>query len=627
MSKEEENVNQIMLECLNLEAPKSFFLFAGAGSGKTRSLVEVLKKFKSKHAPKLRLAGQRVAVITYTNAACDEIQSRLDHEAIFAVSTIHSFAWSLIKPYTEDIRKVIHAKLEADLSELRTAQAKGRPDTKAAIERERKIESKTKRLANIKSVKKFSYDPNGENLERDSLNHSEVISLTADFLSNKPLMRNILVGSYPILLIDESQDTNKELINAFFDVQRQHSDKFSLGLFGDTMQRIYNDGEESLGRNIPQDWKQPAKTINYRCPERVIRLINKIREDVPDNGQQQSSPENSSEGFVRMFIVQNSDQIDKNALEAQVKLQMAEITGDSGWNDGTLPVKTLCLEHKMAARRGGFYNFFSSLEQIKSSYTGLLNGKMRGIPFFTEQIIPLVSAQQANDKFEVARILRKHSPLLASKALESDPDTMISKARNATDKLGKLWEEGEPTLLEIVNEVHRSNLLLLPVELDVIASISSKDEAAPDKDEDEKEDKSSEKVLAWETALQSKYNELVAYTNYISDSSDFGTHQGIKGRQFPRVLVVLDDEEAGGWLWSYEKLLGAKPPTATDFKNKQEGKPTAIDRTRRLFYVTCSRAEKSLAVVDYTHNPQQVRQTVTKNGWFENSEIIELDSV
>jgi DNA helicase-2/ATP-dependent DNA helicase PcrA len=53
--------------CLNLQAPKSFFLFAGAGSGKTRSLVGALKFIQEKNSKELRLHGQRVAVITYTN--------------------------------------------------------------------------------------------------------------------------------------------------------------------------------------------------------------------------------------------------------------------------------------------------------------------------------------------------------------------------------------------------------------------------------------------------------------------------------------------------------------------------------------------------------------------------------
>ena len=41
-------VDDEIYNCLNLDNPKSFFLFAGAGSGKTRTLVNVLKEFKKK---------------------------------------------------------------------------------------------------------------------------------------------------------------------------------------------------------------------------------------------------------------------------------------------------------------------------------------------------------------------------------------------------------------------------------------------------------------------------------------------------------------------------------------------------------------------------------------------------
>lgn len=63
-SKKVIDVNEQILTCLNLEQPQSFFLSAGAGSGKTRSLVEVLKKFKEENSQQLRLNGQKVAIIT-----------------------------------------------------------------------------------------------------------------------------------------------------------------------------------------------------------------------------------------------------------------------------------------------------------------------------------------------------------------------------------------------------------------------------------------------------------------------------------------------------------------------------------------------------------------------------------
>ena len=87
----------VMADCLNLENPKSFFLFAGAGSGKTRALVEAMKMFREKYGQEFRLSARKVAVITYTNAACDEIKHRIDYDYIFAISTINSFAWELIR--------------------------------------------------------------------------------------------------------------------------------------------------------------------------------------------------------------------------------------------------------------------------------------------------------------------------------------------------------------------------------------------------------------------------------------------------------------------------------------------------------------------------------------------------
>jgi DNA helicase II / ATP-dependent DNA helicase PcrA len=48
-------------------------------------------------------------------------------------------------------------------------------------------------------------------------------------------------------------------------------------------------------------------------------------------------------------------------------------------------------------------------------------------------------------------------------------------------------------------------------------------------------------------------------------------------------MVIISDEEARSFLFSYEKLFGAKEKSATDLKNESEGTETTIDRTRRLF--------------------------------------------
>ena len=60
----DDGVDAKIAECLNLDDPKSFFLFAGAGSGKTRSLVKALENINTSISEKMRLHGRQVGVIT-----------------------------------------------------------------------------------------------------------------------------------------------------------------------------------------------------------------------------------------------------------------------------------------------------------------------------------------------------------------------------------------------------------------------------------------------------------------------------------------------------------------------------------------------------------------------------------
>ena len=75
----DDHVDDEIHLCLSDASPKCFFMFAGAGSGKTRSLVDALKFLKETRGEEYRRLGKRVAVITYTNAASDEIQNRIQH--------------------------------------------------------------------------------------------------------------------------------------------------------------------------------------------------------------------------------------------------------------------------------------------------------------------------------------------------------------------------------------------------------------------------------------------------------------------------------------------------------------------------------------------------------------------
>ncbi|NVN18242.1 UvrD-helicase domain-containing protein [Muricauda sp. HICW] len=613
-------VEQEIQKNLDFNNPKSFFLFAGAGSGKTRTLINVLKFIKKEHDENLKLNNQKIAIITYTNAACDEIKSRIDYDPLFSVSTIHSFTWNLIKHFTTDIKDWLKNKLKDEIADLEDKQSRARGMNKSFIDRAKKIESKSKRLSILKNINAFVYNPNGDNVSKDSLNHSEVIELGAYFLNTKELMQNILVRKYPILLIDESQDTNKHLIESFFLVQKQHKDCFALGIIGDMMQRIYLDGKENLEGDIPADWLTPKKKLNHRCPKRIIKLINKIREE--GDGQQQEPRSDKIEGTARLFVVQVPCS-DKKEIEKQIAIKMGEITKDEKWLGENSEIKTLTLEHHMAAKRMGFDNLFLPLYSTSRLKTGALDGSLTGMRFFTNTILPLYNAWINDDKFEIARIVKEKSPLISKVALieAKEQSVLIEKANDAVLNLFNLWDNGVPTLLDILRNVADSRLFAIPDTLVPIAN-RTQEELIIIQETEEEEDEDKDLIIdAWDEALLASFDQIPLYQQYLIDEANFGTHQGVKGREFKRVMVILDDDDARGNWFNFEKLLGVKGHTAADVQNMNEGKETSMDRTLRLLYVTCSRAEESLAIVAYTSNPELFARNIVDMKWFQKEEI------
>jgi len=140
--------------------------------------------------------------------------------------------------------------------------------------------------------------------------------------------------------------------------------------------------------------------------------------------------------------------------------------------------------------------------------------------------------------------------------------------------------------------------------------------------DDEREDDDSEKEIASMGAFFAcPATQLLPYQTYISERSPFWTQQGIKGAEFERVLVVLDDAESTHFQFSYEKYLGLKDLSDTDRAHIEAGEETTIDRTRRLFYVSCTRALKDLAVVLFTADPGHAEEHVRRLGLFEPDSI------
>jgi DNA helicase-2/ATP-dependent DNA helicase PcrA len=608
------DADDVIRDCLDLDHPQSFFLYAGAGSGKTHSLVTAVRELKARAQRRLTFEGRQVAIITYTNAACEEIARRLEHDPLVVVSTIHAFSWRMIQGFNDDIREWLRTKLAESIEDLNDKLARARDtNNKTASANRASLESKTRRLAALDDVVSFSYSPTGENRGRQALNHAEVIQMAAAFIQHPPLL-DVMADQYPVLLIDESQDTYGPLMDAFLTAQSLIPNRFCLGLLGDTMQRIYNDGKENLEQAIPADWAIPEKPVNRRCPTRVVELINVIRSATDDH--QQTPKPDAMRGAVRMFCTRQAAG-GGFELESQIAQRMAQITGDEQWAAGTSERKTLILEHKMAGRRLGFEGIFTPLYTVEHLRTSLLDGTLPILKLFFDRVMPILDAAN-NSEFALMEAVRLRSPLLDSEHMKAAPDQLVLLQQVGTgcQTLCGLFADNDPSLADVVRVLVETGLLEIPDRLRAALAQGVTDEEPP-----ETVDREALEVHAYRVLLGRRYSEMAAFAEYAQGLSPFDTHQGVKGLEFPRVMVILNDEEAGGFLFSYEKLLGVKAPSDNDIKNQRAGKDDALSRTRRLLYVTCSRAEESLAIVVYTAQPDTARERVVDAGWLTADEV------
>ena len=621
------DVNQEVLDCLNPDAPCSFFLYAGAGSGKTYTLVWALEEFRKLHGSRFLKEGKKIAVITYTKAARDEIIERVDADPLFEISTIHSFCWERIKMLHEDIRTWYLNSVPAEIDALKEEERRGRSGTKASIARLNKIENKTKRLEWLSKPRKFRYDPDTDNIEKNALNHSDVMKIASEFLTSKPSLHKILKNTFPFILIDESQDTDKNLVDALFSLEQATHPEIAIGFIGDTMQRIYGQGKSDLGVNLPERWKRPTKQLNRRSARRITALANDIR--LEDDKRIQYAIEGQNLGNVRLFICENTC-VDKTKIEADIRSRMANETKDEKW---LLPdnVKSLALEHKMASNRLEFSRVFDPLYSNSKTKTGILDGTLPALRFFTESILPMANFVEAGDRYALMNLLKAKKSSLLYKQIGNDVTNPMKKLKNAVEEMAKfIANPSDVTLQDILEKNSKLKLFPVPESLRPFSKISKKlilDDFDIDLNFEESEnnsENSSSTIDAISDFLEAPFDQISKYERYISEKAEFDTHQGVKGLEFDRVFVIMDDAEAGGFLFSYEKLLGVKELSTTDRKNLAEQKDSSLDRTRRLFYVICTRAKESLALLAYTQDRDKLKASVLSKGWFKEDEIITI---
>ncbi|WP_421570053.1 UvrD-helicase domain-containing protein [Stenotrophomonas sp. PD6] len=606
--------------CLDSEPPRSFVVVAGAGSGKTTSLIKALAHLGQARGPALRRAGQRIACITYTEVAVSEISDDVGPSHLFHISTIHSFLWSVVKPFQSDIlawvQERVRQKIEERLEHLNKPRT--RSDTKIRLEQE--ITDLREELENVRNVKRFDYGT-GSSYAEGILGHDDVLKLTPACVELYPLLRQVIAAQFPYIFVDESQDTNPGVVKALQTIAAGNP-KLCLGFFGDPMQQIYPTGAGSIVNG--DEWATIEKPENFRCPKTVLNVINAVRAEGDGleqtrgrmrevNGEQQPVI-----GTCNVFVLPSDG--NRTAGLAAVRQWISANTEDAQWLSDTRDsdVRLLVLVHRMAASRLGFADLYSALHDKAplSLSEGLADGTAWPLRPFIQEILPLVACEVSEQHFDVISILRGASPKLERDRLTGKDTTVtLRELKHAVQSLVALLAEGSgSTVSQVLKHVRDSELLLLDDRFSTHLA-------------DESVDDGSSGYHNVQAFLACSVQELWSYQRYLAEESPFATHHGVKGAQFERVLVVVDDEEASYRQYSYGKYFGYTPLSDTDEKNIAAGDVSVIDRTRRLFYVCCSRATKDLALVMFVPDVEAAKGAMMRRNLFPKEVIRGSDDI
>jgi len=622
--------------------PRNFFLFAGAGSGKTRTLIEVLRRITGfvkdeageRFAERLRSRGQSVRVITYTKNATGVVNARLGENSLTKVSTIHSFCWELINGFDEDIRDALLALNAKDLDKAKAyAQSKVRGESERDREKYAEIEAKAEA---IREIGEFLYHPDRNTYGQGALSHTEVVEATAWLIRERPTLQRILEDRHPLILIDESQDTMKGILDALFELSKSRTGRITLGLLGDHRQRIYPDGHHDLPAHVPADWARPVLQMNHRSQQRIVELINTIwAADIegrtqPKTGVPQHSRTEKNGGIVRIFIGDSkADTSEKIRLEADCAQYMLAQTANPAWNQSERGYKTLALEHKLAAKRGKFFKAYCAMELLdKDAATPKSNGDRTGPTMVRPLLGPMLelagcrSVSNSLDEFAAMDVLRRHGILAKVPEASAERKQAQAEIYAAVTNFIKICTKPGATVREVLAPILAENLFETDYRL-----VQAYGDTSPPPSEPKgraKEAKDDRRKRGWHALFDAPWEEIARYRAYLGGETELATHQVVKGSEFKHVMVVMDDEEAGGSQISYDKIFGAKELSSTDLERMEEGTETIVDRTLRLLYVTCSRAEESLALVLWAETPSAALKTIQGSQWFTADEVIAL---
>lgn len=596
----------------HIESGQSFVLEAGAGSGKTYTLIQTLNFLIETKGEHLKKLNQKIVCITYTNVAKKEINDRIENNDLVLVSTIHEFLWSSIKQYQKQLKKELCKLNEKNLEK---DQAKGKTDS-------RYIKNLVDR---IYSIDKIEYnDTSFNDFENGIIQHDDVIEIAKLMYENYPLLTEIVSEKFPYLFVDEYQDTANETIICLIDyLLNRNIGEIIIGFYGDSHQKIYDYGIGDLEKYYVSNGgiiELVKKEENYRSSLSVVNLLNNFRKNIRQISQTdfqgsakfvywKAHPEKPKKD-IRKFNTEISSV--KNFYYDEL---VKKLTNSSWVFAEDSEDKILVLANSRVAQRAGFGNLYSIFSRRFGQNTKerLLDRNHPLITYFvgtidkkTSQerktgIEHLISFWDESNQNEVIRFIKKNGTFL-------NGEFKHSQKKQISDLLFKISETRKDVSIKDVYEIATSNGLIFSKRLNEFIEKLS---VSPDLiSEEEKVRQQKDKEL-FDSFVNLNYSELMCFWKHIQNNSVFSTKHGTKGDEFRNVLAVIDDTE-----WPQEYNF-------KNFFNNTEENPKRLMNTRNLFYVECSRAIKNLVVLCLSDLDEAAIVNITN--WFGDANVVDVE--
>lgn len=618
---------------------QNFILEGGAGSGKTYSLISIIEKI-SMEEPK-----KSIVCITYTNNAVAEIRARIINDNL-RVSTIHDFIWHVIENFQKEIKECLVELINDDAQILFVAPKEVLGEELISLDYFDGVR--------VEYTEWYSMSITEQN--KVQISHDHILIVAEKMFSKYKKLSDILKDTANYIFVDEYQDTSPLVVKILLEHLKKSTRDNIVGFFGDSMQSIYDSG---VGNIDSYGLEKIQKNQNRRNPRKVINLANKFRSDglvqIPSSDVAAPNMNNGNviEGTVKFIYgdgITHLEDLRNSELFKELEFDIPQKT------------KELRLTHKLNAETAGFSKLF---ELYSSDLLVKLITDMKE-KFNASELVD--KGKTFEELVEEAQIVvRKGGPLIID-IVKSIPELLaiyeeiktfsfeevISKSKVNKDSLLAYKFNGLSSRYEAGTDrdriLQRLDLIFELIELYKIGKhneflritcfkiTSSADKINLSKimKEISDNDITIGKVikLAERTGLISKddlftnfienkgyylwlrleklpFQEYVNSIAYLREYVSVITQHKVKGSEYENVLVLLDN---GRWnQYNFNSIFG-----------KGSSNEKVQNRTKKLFYVTITRAMKNL-IVYMPCNDQQILEKA--KDYFEQSDIVDVLSL